>query len=190
MRVPLAITLKNKTSSLARDARLLNAVVDTKNRVQKRPSLVATYGPVTAGNGLGLFVRNTPNITDNELVAITGSVLTTAPFTYGSLILVAQEEPGNLIRGYWSDFPLGSLTPDTFKGVQCVRVYSYYPPADAQTDVWFNSAILTSSFFSSVKVGSITYYTSSATFTQSVGSWVWPTNTLVPSTGTYAVIFI
>ena len=86
MRLKLATSLKNKTSSLARDPRLLNSVVDTKGRVQKRPSLVASFGPVTVGNGLGLFVRNTPGAPGvpaiPELITITGAVITTAPATY------------------------------------------------------------------------------------------------------------
>lgn len=187
MRLPLATTLRNRTKNTDKDARLLNAVVDTKNRVQKRPSLVATYGPVTAGNGLGLFVRNTPG---PELVAITGTIVTVTPSAYANPThtLVAADFGGGVL-GYDNSVPVpfNNLTPNTVNGALCV----FFRCIQSNGYTWLRIAgELPQNWFNSVRIGSKTLLSADATYTFSFTEWEWTSlPAIIPSEGTFSVYF-
>ncbi len=121
MRLSLASTLRNRTRQTTKDARLLNAIAEQKGgrtRVIKRPSLVQTFEAINVGAGLGLYNWTTP--TTEEVVAITGDVLsygltsvvrrlkfTTQPVNWKldtamspSVVVAAQDAFGNTKTGY------------------------------------------------------------------------------------------
>ena len=78
MRLSVASTLKNRGSTTAKDARILNGFAEMKGdsvRVFKRPAIVQTYAALSGG-GQGLFPYG-----DEPPVVITGDVLDTAPVT-------------------------------------------------------------------------------------------------------------
>ena len=79
MRLPYPTTLKNRGKSRAKDARILNGMVDKRRAIVKRPSLNASFEAVEEGPGLGLFVLTTPNHADDEVIAISNDVLTFGP---------------------------------------------------------------------------------------------------------------
>lgn len=86
MRMPFPTTLRNRSKSRAKDARILNGMVDKRRAVVKRPSLNASFSPVAVGPGLGLFVKTTPSTSGTggvgeELIAISNDVLTQGPTT-------------------------------------------------------------------------------------------------------------
>ena len=188
MRLKLATSLKNKTSSLARDPRLLNSVVDTKGRVQKRPSLVASFGPVTVGNGLGLFVRNTPGAPGvpaiPELITITGAVITTAPATYfDATHTLTAVEAGVDIFGMQAG--LGSITPTTFNGLVIDALYTALIGATYTTQLTLLGAT-SQNFFASIRIGGTTLNSADATF--GGGEWIWANNiNIISGVGTYSV---
>ena len=194
MRLRLATSLKNKTSSLARDARLLNAVVDTKNRVQKRPSLVGAFGPVTVGNGLGLFVRNNPSagggssgIISQELISITGTILTTAPSAYTTHVLTAVDLGGGVTFGM--DPTGGSISPSTLNGATIITLLSDLLSTET---TFVLSGVRPSNFFISITISGQTFL--SADGFQGGGSntqWQWlSTPQPINAAGTYNVTII
>lgn len=87
-RIPIASTLRNRSASTAKDARLLNCFVENKgdptkggvSRVTKRPALVANFEALEggAGSGQGLFAFTTPSGT-STIVGIQNDVLNTFP---------------------------------------------------------------------------------------------------------------
>lgn len=124
MRLALASTLKNRTNETDKDARLLNAFVETKRgvvNVVKRPSIVATFSALEggAGAGQGLFSYSTPEgvetlvgIQNDVLNNAPTSVVTTLAFTTQpvnwkiatamspSVVVTAQDSFGNTITSY------------------------------------------------------------------------------------------
>ena len=185
MRLKLATSLKNKTSSLARDPRLLNSVVDTKGRVQKRPSLVASFGPVTVGNGLGLFVRNTPIGTTGgtqELISITGGILTTNPgiFINANYTLTAVDgAPGSF--GFFFGGP-GSISPTLLNGQTIQAFFS------ETGGTWFRTTGTDPNLFTSITANGITLLTADAAFAGN--SWNWTPTEMFSSAGTYGVLIV
>lgn len=190
MRLKLATSLKNKTSSLARDPRLLNSVVDTKGRVQKRPSLVASFGPVTVGNGLGLFVRNTPIGTTGgtqELIAITGTIVTIAPAAFGAYTLIAGDTGGGIF-GYQIN-NIGSITPTTFNGQ---TINEFMTLVDTITTVKM-SGNLSQDFWIRIVANAVTLLSANATTFEPAPSeslWNFSAINVFTATGTYPVTIV
>ena len=191
MRLPLATTLRNRTHTLTRDARLLNCVVDSKGRVTKRPSLVANFGPVTAGNGLGLFVRSTPDRPDDpgdeELIAITGSTVTVAPsaFFVGSHTVV-RVNYGSENEQWGFSTGNGSITPTTFNGITITDIY--YDSNTATFTFRLNSDV-GQSFLTSISDGTNSVLGSEASYTGGgVAIWSWPSdNVWTTATGSISI---
>lgn len=190
MRLPLATTLKNRTNDTSKYARLLNAVVDTKQKVVKRPSLVGSYGPVTAGMGLGLFVRTTPSIgsPSEELIAIVGSILTTSPSAFSipthTLIAVSL---GGTANGM--SIPAGSITPPTFNGSTINDFFG--DPGGPNTDFQLLGSGMNQDFFTSITSNGITLFSVDADFTPGVNPlWRWNTTAMFSAAGTYPVTIV
>lgn len=158
MRIPLATTLRNRTNDLSKGPRLLNAVVDTKKRVVKRPSLVASYGPVTAGAGLALFVRTTPGLggSSEELIAISNEVLNTSPSVFANsthdLTAATTTDATFAYTGYIPSIGLGAITPTTLNGVSIKSIDTHYElaiPTVFYTNITLDTS-LPQSFFTSI----------------------------------------
>lgn len=73
MRLTLPSTLKNRGGNTQKDARLKNAMVDTRGRVAKRPAVQQAFVALT-GNGQLITTRNTPD--GDEVIVVTDDVLT------------------------------------------------------------------------------------------------------------------
>ena len=188
MRLPLATTLRNRQNTLSKDARLLNAVVDSKQRVVKRPSLVATYGPVAAGPGQSLFVRTVPALggVTEELIAISNGVINTSPgaFTNPTHVLVTVNQGGDTY-GY-SSSGNGSLTPNTVNGNLVVELQS-----DGTNTKITISGAPAQDFFMSLTSGATTLNTADATFTPAgTAIWQWDGVVLFNAEATYQLIII
>jgi len=86
MKVPLSYSLKNRASTTDTDARVLNGYVEVRGdpkkggtlRTVKRPALDSAFD-LTAGDGQGLYVANTPDGASDVLGVVIGDILTRAP---------------------------------------------------------------------------------------------------------------
>lgn len=83
MKLSLVTSIKNRSASTSKDARMVNAFAEIKNgvaRAVKRPSLVDTFAELEAGagNGQGLFSFSTPDGTQT-LVGIQNDVVNNSP---------------------------------------------------------------------------------------------------------------
>lgn len=90
MKIPLAFSLKNRDSSLAKDAKLVNGYVETRGDpkkggiryVEKRPALDSAF-ELTSGSGQALYVTNIPggdgSPSEDVLGTVIGDILTRAP---------------------------------------------------------------------------------------------------------------
>lgn len=199
MRIPLATTLRNRTQSTDTGARLLNAVVDSKKRVAKRPSLVGSFEVATAGAGLGLYVRSTPHApddgSDEELIAIVGSSLITSPSVFFNTThtLTSVNVAGNPVvfgMNLTVGAPTGSISPTTYNGATIRKLFA---ETDTPNTVFAVSGDVSQNFFTSIKVGAITLTSASADSFSSGGgqtSWGWNPETLVTSTGAVLVMIV
>ena len=199
MRLKLATTLKNYGASLNRDARMLNAVVETKgetSRAIKRPGLVATYEVTTPGAGLGLFVRNTPTAPgvgypsgSPELVVIAGSVLTSSPDTYysPSHSLVAVDLSSGIVLGMQG--ASGSITPTDVEGLTVMSLFNNITTNVVEFQL---AGPNTQDYITSIRIDGITLLGADAIFTQPGGNslWTWTNAEIIPAVGTYNVLIV
>ena len=192
MRLPLASTLKTRDGTLDKDARLLNAVVDTKQRVLKRPGLIATYEVATPGAGLGLFVINTPERPDaasgDELVVIAGSVLTTTPpeFVNVNFTLTAGTINAAGIFGLLTSSAIGSINPTSFDGGTITEFYTSNPPTYVADTQLLITGAHAQSAFTSITFNGITLLSADVSEFSSGSNTLWRwASALITAAGTY-----
>lgn len=189
MRIPLATTLRNRTQSTDTGARLLNAVVDSKKRVVKRPSLVGSFEVATPGSGLGLFVRSTPGVPKTEeLIVIASNFLTTSPVAFGATTFVLDSV---FIDGseYGTFLPpsIGNITPLTFKG----KTINYFLSNNLPLFKFEVEGVLSQNAFTSINFLSQTFLSSQASFNVSAQTtWTWASHPLSGVVGPVDVVVI
>lgn len=71
MKLPLAVSLQSRDGTLAKDSKLVNAIIDAKD-VEKRPGTEREYDSTEVGTGGALLCRNSAlfAVVNDKLIAL------------------------------------------------------------------------------------------------------------------------